>query len=257
MIPHFKTSVQTPGGGRPRAGGSLIRGGGACMVAPSQPGRPFVADIFREIDEELRQDRAAKLWKQYGKFVLAFAVLIVLAVAGYQGWQQYRASQRLADSARYGAALELVREGKHKEARDLFAAIAREASTGYAGLACLQEAGMQVRLGDLAGAAAAYEAISADTRIEDPLRRLALLQSVQLRVDDASADPRVLIGRLAPLAEGRGAWRSSALELMAILALRAGDQAAARGHLQRLADDLEAPEGLRARATELLFSLGG
>ena len=37
------------------------------------PGKSYMTDIFREVDEELRRDRLEKLWKRYG-------VLIVVAV---------------------------------------------------------------------------------------------------------------------------------------------------------------------------------
>ncbi|MDB5641378.1 MAG: hypothetical protein JWN07_695, partial [Hyphomicrobiales bacterium] len=37
-----------------------------------------MADIFREIDEELRRDKAAKVWDRYQKPIVALAVLIVL-----------------------------------------------------------------------------------------------------------------------------------------------------------------------------------
>ena len=32
-----------------------------------------MADIFDEIDEELKQDRTKELWTRYGKFVIAAA----------------------------------------------------------------------------------------------------------------------------------------------------------------------------------------
>ena len=37
-----------------------------------------MADIFREIDEELQQERAAKLWQRYGDWLIALAVGVVL-----------------------------------------------------------------------------------------------------------------------------------------------------------------------------------
>ncbi len=41
-----------------------------------------MADIFREIDEEVRRDRAAELWKKYGWLLTGLAVLAVAAMAG-------------------------------------------------------------------------------------------------------------------------------------------------------------------------------
>ena len=49
-----------------------------------------MADIFQEIDEDLRRERAGKLWQKYGKYVIAAAALIVLAVAAWRGLEWYQ-----------------------------------------------------------------------------------------------------------------------------------------------------------------------
>ena len=67
--------------------------------------------------------------------------------------------------------------------------------------------------------------------------------------------------RLEPLAadaEGvnaGGPCRATARELLALLALDAGDRAGARGLYAKIADDREAPAGLRQRATQMLAAL--
>ncbi|MGE0745371.1 MAG: tetratricopeptide repeat protein [Rhodospirillales bacterium] len=216
-----------------------------------------MADLFREIDEELRQERAARLWQRYGKYAIAAAVLIVLGVAAYKGWEEYRRSLLVADSARYMTAHNLAREGKEKEARDIFAVLEKEGTDGYAVLARLSDAGATARTGDVDGAVAQYDAIANDGAIAQQIRHLALIRAVQLRVDDPKAEPKALIDRLAPLADARNPWRGTALETMGTLALRAGDTAKAREYFTRIADDLELQEGLRTRAAELLATLGG
>ena len=50
--------------------------------------------LFQEIDEELRHDQWHKLWQAYGKYAVAAAVVLVLGVAGYKGWQSYDISSR-------------------------------------------------------------------------------------------------------------------------------------------------------------------
>ena len=67
-----------------------------------------MADIFREIDEELQQDRAAKLWQRYGGWVLAVAVGVVLAVAGNVFWTRYTADRQAGRGDRYEAAAPLA-----------------------------------------------------------------------------------------------------------------------------------------------------
>lgn len=43
-----------------------------------------MADIFREIDEEIRQDRALAVWNKYQNVIIAVAVLIVVAAGGWK-----------------------------------------------------------------------------------------------------------------------------------------------------------------------------
>ena len=42
-----------------------------------------MSDIFQEVDEEVRRDKATEFWKKYQNQILAAAVLIVLASAGF------------------------------------------------------------------------------------------------------------------------------------------------------------------------------
>ncbi len=70
-----------------------------------------------------------------------------------------------------------------------------------------------------------------------------------------SGDPADLAKRLEPLLAPKGAWRYSARELVAILALRTGDAGKARENFTALADDPKTPNGIRARAAEMLRAL--
>ena len=47
-----------------------------------------MADLFQEIDDELRQDKASRLWRVYGKYVVAAAIVVIISVGGYKFWQQ-------------------------------------------------------------------------------------------------------------------------------------------------------------------------
>lgn len=215
-----------------------------------------MGDIFREIDEELRQERFEKLWKAYGKYVIAGVVAVVLAVGGYRGWQEYRAKQRENESARFAAAVALAEQSKDKEAEALFAALAKEGDA-YAVLARFHQAALKARAGDAAGAAAAFEAIAADDEVSRPLRDAAVVLGVMHAMEAKDADARRLAARLEPLMADRGPWRSAASELAGLLALKAGDAAKARERFRAIADDPDAPSSARARAAEILAVVGG
>lgn len=215
-----------------------------------------MGDIFREIDEELRQERYAKLWQVYGKYVIGAAVAVVLGVAGFQGWDYYRTSQRQAESARFAAAEAVLGDSKPGDAAALFAAMADESSAGYAALARFRQAAIKGTSGDKTGAAALYEALASDSSVTEPLREAAVVLSVMHAIDRSDADRAALAARLQPLVRDTGPWRHSALEMLGVLALQSGDSAKARTHFTRIADDIDAPNGIKARATEILAVIG-
>ncbi|MFO0998339.1 MAG: tetratricopeptide repeat protein [Alphaproteobacteria bacterium] len=213
-----------------------------------------MTDIFQEVDEELRQDRALALWKRYGNYVVAAAVLLVLLTAGYVAWKDYRQREREASGERYAAAMALLAEGKTAEAATAFGALSQGASGEYGALARLEEAAARARLGEMDAALKVYDSLAADRDARADFRELAVLLSVLHRLD--TIDPAAGIEKLQPLAASEGPWRFSARELTAVLALRTGDAAKAKETYRALADDLKAPAALRARAAEMLAVLG-
>jgi len=70
------------------------------------------------------------------------------------------------------------------------------------------------------------------------------------------ADPTDLSARLAPLRATENPWRHSATELTALLAIRTGDKKAARDLLKALTNDATAPNGMKARVSEIMAQIG-
>ena len=64
-----------------------------------------------------------------------------------------------------------------------------------------------------------------------------------------------MIARVAPLTSATNPWHPTALELTALAQLKTGNKVEARAVYQRIADDLAAPQGLRARAAEMAAAL--
>jgi len=224
------------------------------MVAPARRGlEQFVSDIFHEIDEELRRENFAKLWTRYGKYVIVAAIVLVLATAGVVQWRRYQQSQREAEGARYLTALDLARQGKDKDAADAFSIIARQAGGGHAILARFEEAALKARAGDIPGAVALYRALAADGSVDGMYRDVAKLLAAEYELK--SGDPKAIIEQIAPLTSTTSPWHPTALELTALAELKSGDKAAARATYQRVADDLAAPQDLRARAAEMVAAL--
>ena len=211
-----------------------------------------MSDIFREIDEELRRDNLLKLWSRYGRYIIAVAVFALVVAGGIVAWRDHQRSERLAQSARYAGALNLVREGKEADAVKVFTAVAGEGG-GYARLASFEEAALLAKSGDREAAAAAYDRIAAASEFDPDLRGLAMLLSVLQRMPEA--DPQATIDRLAPLTASGSPWRPSAIELTALARLKLQDKAGALDLFKSLADDPATPQSLRTRAAEMATAL--
>jgi len=211
-----------------------------------------VSDIFKEIDEDLRRENFARLWQRYGYYVIGFLIVVVIATGVAVAWRQYQARVRADEGERYQVALELLHQGKVKEASNAFATLA-EASGRRGVLARFEGAGILVHNGDKAGAVARYNAITADASVDQQFRDLATILSVQNSL--VSGDSKRLIEQLQPLAAGAGPWQPSALEMTALAQLKTGDKKAAAATYRRLSDNRAAPQGMRTRAAEMVAAL--
>ena len=61
---------------------------------PAKHGSHMSDDSFiREVNEELRQDQFKSLWRRFGPIAIGAAVLLVLATAGYVGYERWTSSR--------------------------------------------------------------------------------------------------------------------------------------------------------------------
>lgn len=211
-----------------------------------------MSDIFREIEEDLRRDRAAALWQKYGVWIIAAAVALVVGVASVTGWNAYRQSAAEESAKAYLAAAQVAEEGDPLQAAAMFEALAEEAGDGYRTIARLRAATLHAEAGHRDRAVAAYDEVAAEGA-NLVLRELAALRAALLLSDVASTDELEI--RLAPLAEPGRPWRFTALELLAFAALRAGDNTLAGERYRELSEAEGVPPLSRERARTMLRSL--
>ena len=214
-----------------------------------------MSDIFREVDEEIRKERYASLWKKYGPYVIGAAVALVLGVAGYQGWQQWQRSQAIEASNAYADAVAQAEAGNVEPALQQFGEMSEPGASGYGLLAAFREAELRAQQGDVEAAVGIWNRIAGSSGTPQPFGDLATIFAVQHRIDDG--DPAALAQRLQPLAEGNGAFRWTAVELQAFLAREQGDSERAVELYRQIADASNVPPAQRQRATQMLALLEG
>jgi hypothetical protein len=210
--------------------------------------------FIEEVDADLKRERQLALWRRYGRYAVAAALLAIIVAAAFVGWRNYQENRRAEAGLAYAIAVDAAGEGKIDEALESFRRLGADAPEGYSELARLQHAAQLARQGNEAAAAEVYDSLAKDSEVAEPFRNLALLLYGLAVVD--RADPAVLADRIKPLAAATSPWRYSAQELSALLARRQGDDKSARDIFKRLADDPATPPSVRARAAEFLAVSG-
>lgn len=209
-----------------------------------------MADVFSEVDEAIRQDQFKKLWKKYGKYMIAAIVAVVVGVGGMQAWQSYELSQREESSAAFDAAVVQVASGDLEGGLAALSAQSDPAAGGFGTLAAFAEVRVLLQQNKTAEALDLLDQLAASDAAGPTFKGAAILLSVSQQLD--SGDPLALTERLAPLTAADNPFRGSALELTALLALRQGDQTRAKEILTLLSADSSIPAGLQSRAQQLL-----
>ena len=208
-----------------------------------------MSDIFREVDEEVRQDRALAFWTRYQGWLLALAAIVVLATAGWRIWESRQQAFADATSARYTAALEASRAGRHDEAIAVLDEITRTGPRGYRQLAALRAAD-EYLIVDPVRALKGFDILAANASLDPIFRDAARLRAAMLQLDSGEARDAQM--RLLPLAGGGSPFRSTARELLATAALVGDDLEAAARWLDEIVRDPVAPRDVRQRADAFL-----
>ncbi len=213
-----------------------------------------MADIFREIDEDVQRDRLLGFWLRWRWHLIGAAALLVIGTGSGAGWRAYQESTTADRGARFTAALQLAEEGAYEQSARAFAQFAESEGGAYGALARLRQAAMLVHAGDAPGAIAVYNKL-ADSGADPLYAELADLYAAQHLID--RGETRGAEGRLQPIADGAGPWRFLARELLAVAALQDGRLTEARRGFESLRDEAGVPDGARTRAEQLIAALGG
>ena len=213
--------------------------------------------FIREVNEELRQDKAKALWDRFGPAAIVIGVGVVLATAafvGYDYWVETRAS-RSGDA--FSQALKLANDGKSDEALKALQALEAEGHGAYPVLARLRSATVLADKGDFSGAVAAFDKVSNDGSIPVAIRDMARLRAALVLVDHGThAD---VASRVGVLNAETNPLRHSARELLGLSAWNEGKSAEALKFLEQVSADDTAPRNVRERAnllTELIRGSG-
>jgi hypothetical protein len=221
-----------------------------------------VVDIFDEVSDDLRTERALALARRYGGLLIILLVLVLLGVGGQQAYRWYQGQQNDKAATAFlaltgpidQAGPNLNNQQRLKDAQSL-TAFAATAPEGYKTLADFRAAALYDDAGQPAQAKALWTSIGRDGSTDPLLRDLANLLWAQHALGTAP-DAEVL-ARLKPLTATSNPYHGLAQETQALLYLHEGKTDLAKALFAQIASDPATPEGVRNRANGLLAKLNG
>lgn len=209
-----------------------------------QPETQAQDSLLREVDDALRQEKMARLWRAYKKPLLYALIALVAATALGSIWQQYRYKQGEHAMQRLDMAIATFQEGGRAEAAKMLGALAEDSSGEQRDLALLWQARVLESMGHEKEAAKQLTIVSQNRSGDLLWRDLACLRLMGLSKDlpDSCAS-----GEGSPLRSLRDEWRAGQL-------WQQGKVKEARALLAVIAngEDDNIPRSQRTRAAELL-----
>ena len=199
--------------------------------------------LFREVDEEVRQEQYKKLWEKFGNYFIGLCLAVVVVVAGFKGYQFWQKTQSEAAAVVYFDGLKNASAGKAEDAMRALAAIDH---SGFKQLASLQKAIVLAEQGKTKEAVEAFDAVAADSTVDPTLRDLAKIRAGYLLADTAKPDE--LLTRLGGFDKEGQVWRHAAREIFGIAAYRTADYEMADRYMNANFADPETPPDMRDRA---------
>jgi len=211
-------------------------------------------NLFQEAQDDLERQKLENLWKSYGGLLLALALTIVVATAGYNFWDAQNAKQNQKATGDLVALLNQANTDQAKQVDALEQFAKANDGKAQAAFAALHAGAMAAKDGKTDKAVQIYDALAADAKADTAFRQLADLLTVEMQAD--TGDAAKLLQRLQPLMAENAPWRFSAMEQGGYLALRSGDKAKAKGWFTELSQDASVPRSMSNRAADVLRLLG-
>ncbi|MDH4985962.1 tetratricopeptide repeat protein [Aminobacter anthyllidis] len=211
--------------------------------------------FFREVNEEIRHERAKALWDSYGPAAIVIAVLIVIGTGLFVAWEYWVENKANSSGDQFSQALTLANSGKADEALAAFDALEKDGYGAYPLLARMRAATVQADKGDFKAAIAGFDEVAADSSIPNVIRDVARLRAALLLVDNGTyAD---VSGRVEALTNDTNPLRHSAREALGLAAWKDGKLADALKLFEQISSDEGAPRNARQRSNLLAELIRG
>lgn len=132
-----------------------------------------MADIFREVDEALQQEKMAKIWKEYGSTILTALVLLVVCTAAMTAYRSWDASRNADETAK------LLNAVNSEAPQQEIMRVVEETRKGHAALGLMNAAALYLQEDNPEEAAKLYQQLAQTKSMPKNLRDLGRILYVQ------------------------------------------------------------------------------
>jgi hypothetical protein len=211
-------------------------------------------EFIREVDDELRREQALNVWKRYGRWIVGAVIGALALFAGYLWWDNDQKTKAGVEGEELSAVLDNLAAGQSDALKPKLDTLAGSKNAGISAAARITQADLLLQKNDAKGAAAAFGAIAADAKLDQPYRDMALVRQTAAEFDTMAPD--AVITRLKPLAIPGNPWFGSAGEMVGISYMKQGKKDLAGAMFGAIAKDETVPETIRSRVVQLAGVLG-
>tara|TARA_B100000886_G_scaffold338292_1_gene300793 strand:- start:863 stop:1513 length:651 start_codon:yes stop_codon:yes gene_type:complete len=206
-------------------------------------------EFIREVDEELKEEKQAKLWKKIAPYLISIAGGIVLFTTFTVGWQSFITKKTQAMGDDFSAAVQLISEQDKDAAILALDKVTESTSDGYITLAKLKKASLLIEDGRVNEGLKIYLELE-KTAVDSSFRDMSTIFYVLNAMDTLPS--MNLIQKIDKLTNPNNPWSSTATELKAFLYLKAEKKNESKKIFQILSEQPNIPSDLKNRAQDML-----
>lgn len=212
-----------------------------------------VENFFKEVSEEVQNDRIKKIWDTYGLHIIIAIIAILTIAVSFETFKAWRVKRNETWSDAYAYALNLQNQGKYEESLNLLAEISQKNNGIYKDIAQIQKANILFEQGKEKEALDILQKIVDNEDVNPKMRHITAVKLASYKLDTA---PREEIEKLlSPLMNEENSWKNIAKEMLAMLEIREGNLEKAQELYSEILNSPDLSDGLKLRVQDMLSAL--
>jgi hypothetical protein len=211
-------------------------------------------EFLEEVEQDIRHEKFEKYWQKYGKTATYVIAGVLLTTGMYSLWQNNHQAKIVAASETLISAQDNISQNKFDEGFSLLRHLSKDAPGIYQTLGRFSLATELSKDGankNVNEAIKLYQDLAADKNVDGNLRDLAHIFKIALEIESFGSNTSKMNDlrlEIDPLTKEENPLHLLAMELKAILLLKASAKTEAAELFVKIAQDQNCPDSLKTRA---------